>query len=107
MAAVTNIKVDRCVYKSLEEETLAVFSHVIGEASKKADCAALYLVMHQPSGTHSKLLTSKTRVPPLKEESVPRHELASAKILAQLASTVEQAFRPQLNLEKLCYGWIV
>ena len=100
MAAVTDIKVDRFVYKSLEEETLAVFLHGIRDASKKADCASLYLVMHQPSGTHSKLLTSKTRVAPLKEESVPRLELVSARILAQLASTVEQALRPQLNLEK-------
>ena len=37
---------------------------------------------------------------PLTEESVPQLELVSARILAQLASTVEQALRPQLNLEK-------
>ena len=58
MTAVTDIKVDRCVCKSLEEETLSVFLHGFGDASKKAYCAALYLVMHQPSGTHNKLLTS-------------------------------------------------
>ena len=75
MAAVTGIKVDRYVYKSLEEETLAVFLHGFGVASKKSCCVALYLVMHQPSRMHSKLLTSKTRVAPLKEESVPRLEL--------------------------------
>ena len=91
MAAVTDIKIDRCVYKPLEEKTLAVFLHGFGDASKKAYCAALYLVIHHPSGTHSKLLTSKTRVVPLKEESPPRLELVSARILPQLASTVEQA----------------
>ena len=102
MAAVTDIKVDRCVYKSLEEETLSVFLHGFGDASKKAYCAALYLVMHQPSGMHSKLLTSYllTRIAPLKEESVPRLELVSARILVQLVSTVGQALQPKLNFEK-------
>ena len=41
MAAVTDIKADRCVYKSLEEKTLAVFLHGFGDASKKAYCAIL------------------------------------------------------------------
>ena len=100
MATVTDIKIDRCVYKSLEEETLAVFLHGFGDASKKAYHASLCLVMHQPSGMHSKLLTSETRVGPLKEESVPGLELVSARIQAKLASTIEQALRPQLNLEK-------
>ena len=94
MAAATDIKIDRCVYKSLEEKTLAVFLHGFGDASKKAYCATL--------SCHS----SKTRVLPLKEKSFPRLELVSARILAH-ASTVEQALRPHLNLEKLCYGWIV
>ena len=57
MEAVTDIKVDRCVYKSLEEEILAIFLHGFGDASKNAYCVALYLVMHQPSGMHRKLLT--------------------------------------------------
>ena len=33
--AVTDIKIDRCVYKSLEEETLAVFLHGFGEQKTK------------------------------------------------------------------------
>ena len=86
MEAVTDIKLDRCVYKSLEEEILAIFLHGFRDASKNAYCAALYLVMHQPSGIHRKLLTSKTLVAPLKEESVPRLELVSARTLAQLES---------------------
>ena len=43
MTAVTEIESDRCIYKYLEEETLAVFVHVFGDASRKGYCAALYL----------------------------------------------------------------
>ena len=49
--------------------------------------------------THVRLITSKTRVAPLKELSIPRLELMSATILAQLMYTVHNTLQSQLRVD--------
>ena len=63
-----------------------------GDASKKAYCAVIYFVYRFEDGkTHVRLVASKTRVAPLKELSIPRLELMSARILAQLMHIIKNA----------------
>ena len=45
-----------------------------------------------------RLLTSRSRVAPLKELTIPRLELMSARILAQLMSTVKNALEEQVTV---------
>ena len=59
----------------------------------------VYFVYRTNDGhTHARLVASKTRVAPLKELSIPRLELMSARILAQLMNTVRNALQSQLKL---------
>ena len=74
--------------------------HGFGDASKKAYCAMVYFVYRTDDGqTHARLITSKTRVAPLKELSIPRLELMAARILAQLMNTVRNAIQSQLRVD--------
>lgn len=49
--------------------------------------------------TRVRLVASKTRVAPLKELSIPRLELMSARILAQLMDTIRVALQSQLEID--------
>ena len=83
------IKISRCLYEAREECLTECYLHGFGDASKKAYCAMVYFVYRTDDGqTHARLITSKTRVAPLKELSIPRLELMSVRILAQLMNTV-------------------
>ena len=75
------------------------------DASIVAFAACTYLVIVTDQGLHSSLVESKTHVAPIDQESVPRLELLSAVLLARLIVTVEEAFKPILQIDKrLCWS---
>lgn len=77
--------------------------HGLGDASKKAYCAMVYLVYSTEDGkTHVTLIASKTRVAPVKVLSIPRLELMAARILAQLMHAIRDA-QPQLEVDGVKY----
>ena len=53
--------------------------------------------MKKKEETHAELVTSKTRVAPLKKETTPRLELLSASTTARLINTVKEALSPDLT----------
>lgn len=65
--------------------------HGFADASLKAYCAVVYFVCELNGGYHIELLTSKTRIAPMKAQTIPRLELMSARILAKLMDTVRTA----------------
>ena len=68
-------------------------------AAKHTYYAVVYLVYETSEGIQTKLLCSKSRVAPLKEMTIPRLELLSARILATLVDTVKKALSPQLEIK--------
>ena len=100
------IQISRCLYETGGERVTECYLHGFGDASKKAYCAMVYFVYRTDDGkTHVRLVASKTRVAPLKELSIPRLELMSARILAQLMDTVRNALLSQLKVDGVRY-WL-
>ena len=67
-----------------------------------AFAACTYLVIVTDQGLHSSLVASKTHVAPIDQQ---RLELLSTVLLARLIVTVEEAFKPILQLNnKLCWS---
>ena len=96
------IQISRCLYETGEERVTECYLHGFGDASKKAYCTMVYFVYRTDDGkTNVRLVASKTRVAPLKELSIPRLELMSKRILAQLMDTVRNALLSQLKVD----GW--
>ncbi|XP_074620271.1 uncharacterized protein LOC141879055 [Acropora palmata] len=100
LAETKEIQIDRCLYDVGGEGVQKCYLHGFGDASKKANCATVYFLYLGIDGkTHVRLVGSKTRVAPLKELSIPRLELMSARILAQLMDTIRAALQSQLKID--------
>jgi hypothetical protein len=93
----TEIKIPRCIIPPPTTHLeLAGFS----DASERAFGAVIYLVSYQDTQPHQiSLVTSKTRVAPLKPQSIPRLELNAAVQLAQLICNVKKAL--QLDFRRI------
>ena len=104
LVATREVYIDRCLYDVRLGNTTKIYLQGLAEVSKKAYCAVVYLVYRTENGEAcTRLTASKTRVTPLKELLIPRLELMSAWILAQLVSTIRTALSSQLKLDGIRY----
>ena len=103
--SVGEITLPRCLYKVNSSRVKHCLLHGFADASKKAYCAVVYLVYETEEGIFSSLVCAKTRVAPLKELTIPRLELMSARILASLMDTVYKALQPQVKIDS-CRYWL-
>ena len=102
---VKTISIPRCVFSQTDGNILSYELHGFGDASQKAYCAVVYLVYRTNEGISTKLMCSKSRVAPLKNLSIPRLELLSARILAVLMSNVIKALESQFSISRVRY-WL-
>ena len=79
-------------------ETSSYSLHGFSDASQRAYAAVVYLRMVTSSGCVVRLVSSKTRVSPAKEHTIPRLELLAALLLARLMSCVESALKEEISL---------
>ena len=99
------ISVPRCIFNECQGEPLKVQLHGFADASKRAYCAMIFIVVKTSMHTYVRLLSAKTRVAPLKLLTIPRLELMSARILANLMNTVLEALGQQVKIEQVKY-WL-
>ena len=105
LSKIGGISISRCIYDSPKGEVLDSYLHGFGDASNKAYCAVVYFVYSTQDGVYVRLLTSRSRVAPLKALTIPRLELMSARILVQLMDTVKKALEAQVKLSGTRY-WL-
>ena len=105
LSRIKGIAISRCIYDSLQQEVLDCCLHGFSDVSNKVYCAVVCFVYRTWDRVHVRLLTSRSRVAPLKELTIPRLELMSARILAQLMSTVKNALEEQVTLSGTRY-WL-
>ena len=76
--------------------------HGFCDASKTAYCAMVYFVYKNGEDVQVSLLTSKTRIAPLKSMTIPR--LMAARILAQQMKSVREAIESYAKITN-CFFW--
>ena len=97
MRSAKEVTVPRCVYRMPQGE-INCFLHGFADASIKAYCAVVYFVCEVFGAVDVTLLTSKTRVAPLKKLTIPRLELMSGRVLARLMDTVKNALSEEVHI---------
>ena len=95
------IKMPRCYFVGVAGRVRSTSLQGFCDASVNAYTAVVYLKIETADETFLKFVTSKTRVAPLVEQTIPRLELLSALILARLIShirSVLEEFIPILHV---------
>ena len=101
------VEISRCVLKnSPEDKIVSTELHGFSDASKDAYGAVVYMRVERESGkVDCNIIASKSRVAPLKGETIPRLELLSALILARLMNTVKVALKEVVEINRTVY-WL-
>ncbi|GFX47624.1 integrase catalytic domain-containing protein [Trichonephila clavipes] len=90
----TNDKISRrVIFRGISEYVNLIEIHIFCDASKLAYGAAVYVKVRKQNEVLVNLITSKTRVAPLKAVTLPRLELLKALVAAQLSSRVPEIIR--------------
>ena len=88
MHLLSNVQVPRC-YFQLENRPLDVHLHCFCDASELAYAAVMYVRCDYGNDhIETRLVAAKTRVAPIKQQTIPRLELLGALILARLLRSV-------------------
>ena len=106
LEASSRVRVPRCYFRKTQEVASCQL-HGFSDASQKAFAAAIYIRVEYEGGEPEvTLVTSKTRVAPIKKQSIPRLELLGATILARLMNTVKHSLdKTKLPCELNMYYW--
>ncbi|GFU62745.1 integrase catalytic domain-containing protein [Trichonephila clavipes] len=89
-----NLRIPRLVLDSTNDEVSDLIEiHIFCDASKLAYGAAAYVKVRKQNEVLVNLITSKTRVAPLKAVTLPRLELLGALVAARLSSKVQEIVR--------------
>ena len=100
-----SLLIPRCFLYGVGEHVISYSLSGFCDASLKAYAAVVYLCLETESGRNITFVASKTRVSPLKAQTIPRLELLSALLLARLMESITQALRDELCLsEPRCFS---
>jgi hypothetical protein len=94
-----SISVPRYLFKGVDQIVSEIDLHGFCDSSKQGYCAVIYAVV----GTYSRIITSKVKVTPIKEQSIPRLELLACVLLATLMQSVLNALQDVVTVKETVY----
>ena len=98
------LNLERFILKSQQSDQVAL--HVFCDASEKAYAACIYVVsQYDDGGRKSSLLTAKSKISPLKPQTIPRLELCATLLGVRLLSAVNAALARMLVNVKEYHAW--
>ena len=99
LECLSQIQVPRC-YFSVEKQPIKIQLHGFSDASKRAYAAVVYMrSIYDDGSIDVRLISSKTKVAPTKQQSIPRLELLGATILVRLVNSVKNALPSTKEIE--------
>ncbi|XP_057312282.1 uncharacterized protein LOC130653787 [Hydractinia symbiolongicarpus] len=104
---VPSIQIDRnYCYNDENDPYKSVQLHGFSDASKAANGCCVYIRFETESGKiKTALVSSKSRVAPIKSQTIPRLKLLGALMLARLLDTVSRALNNVYPIERI-FAWI-
>ena len=88
----------RCYLDGVNGEILSYRLCGYCDASLSAYAAIIYLLIESEDGFHTSFVVAKTRVAPLRKQSIPRLELLSAVLLARLVDATKSSLSTELEI---------
>ena len=102
LQALSDIRVPRCYFRCIDEPFRTHEIHGFCDASDLAYAAVVYLrTEHSIGEVDTNLIASKTRIAPIKKQTIPRLELLGANVLARLVDTVIKALTSVKEIAKV------
>ena len=100
LAEAQSLSIPRCYLEGIQGEVTVYRLSGYCDASLSAYAAVIYLWMETENKDviHRKFVVAKTRVAPLKKQSIPRLELLSGLLLARLMDTVRSSLTPEIKI---------
>ena len=109
-AEIPEIKITR--WTGLKAKGTPYQIHTFCDASEEGTCAAVYIRVKTGNEITTNLLAAKSRVTPLKAESISRSELVAAVIAVRLCAVVKETFPASVEEtffwtdSEVCLRWI-
>ena len=94
--------IPRCYFTLLDKASSRCSLQGFCDASSAAYAAVVYLRIEGSAGTVANFVASKTRVAPTSKLSIPRLELLSSLLLANLISNISAALTTEFLLQEPC-----
>ena len=94
----TPISISRCYLSSVTGDVEEISLRGFCDASVEAYAAVVYLKIKTTDGTFLRFVMSKTRVSPVKIQTIPRLELLSALILARIIVHVRDSLERRMSI---------
>ena len=101
MTEAKTFSVNRCIFRQCLSQAGSIELHGFGDASVPAYGSCIYIRVDYGDQVNVHLLSSKTRVAPLKPLTIPRKELLSALLTARLINSVKSALEQFIHIKSV------